>query len=944
MAKITYTVLQLDTSTFEPIQSFSSNETGIIESFVINSLYDQSKHNVEVHFYTLDGTLIESVPNFQEVKQLLSSTGAGKEGASNVTVDVAQTAVNYGYEGGDIRLLYRFTDDLFSDDKTPVEFFVENISPDRTEIRALTNQLTDGDLLTRVQTLVDRLNSASYFSEYFLNFGDNINVVGVNVSSENTTKGLALTLKLYQPLPAGIDRNSTFFVEEEVCDEVLFEVTSNVEEDILQVPYLKGPNFDVELTQENVNPSEYLNYNELFSYPVTNSYFELRSLFNDKSAQIAIDHENYSDFVHFSSAEERLRNFKYKLDLIKSYESSLSYVILTGTSQTGSINYYEDLIEGIVNNFDHYDRYLYYESGSFAWPKTNSTRPYVNQASSTNEATTWFTNQLVTASLYDTNNFDILINTVPAFIREDVNNEPYLMFIHMIAQHFDNLWIYFKAVSDKYDADNRLNFGISKDLVRDAIESLGVKLYNSNQNLDNLFSIFVGESYLSGSEVINSVVNAVSGSGSDYLQPMPKDNYLKEIYKRIYHNLPLLIKSKGTERGLRALINSFGIPSEILPIKIYGGVDQERPAYPGLGYVTSSIAKVRVDNSGSIITGSTLSLYTSTVKPDNKYTDDIHVVDVGFDISEAYNNRLVDSLSGKFSLDNLIGDPRDAFNLEYSELEDFEPNLSSATVREVAAFVRLAKFFDNSIFRIIKDFIPARSSANVGVIIKPNILNRNKIKQVEVSYTRPEYTGSIDTAFITGSHGEAYNGSSKRKYTTNYSASITSPVGPIPRNVTDEAPKFTGELSGSHLVVSTGELNDENTFKYANQPNVTFNITVFNLSLPIPPSCTLALVARYDGEYFTFYAEDGNGTVQVIYPTVGVSSNDYVTYVNNYNVYEYVSVEASPVYPSTFLGWYTQPNGGGTLIQTGSTLSVTKAMEALYGTDFYANFSGEAYY
>ena len=46
---------------------------------------------------------------------------------------------------------------------------------------------------------------------------------------------------------------------------------------------------------------------------------------------------------------------------------------------------------------------------------------------------------------------------------------------------------------------------------------------------------------------------------------------LKEIYKRIYHNLPYLLKTKGTRRGLRALINCFGISDTILKIKEYGG-------------------------------------------------------------------------------------------------------------------------------------------------------------------------------------------------------------------------------------------------------------------------------------------------------------------------------------------------------------------------------------
>jgi len=72
--------------------------------------------------------------------------------------------------------------------------------------------------------------------------------------------------------------------------------------------------------------------------------------------------------------------------------------------------------------------------------------------------------------------------------------------------------VYFKSVSDKYDTDNRLDFGLSKDLVKDAIESFGVKLFTGNQNTDNVFAQFVGEGIQTGSENIVSMSIATSAS------------------------------------------------------------------------------------------------------------------------------------------------------------------------------------------------------------------------------------------------------------------------------------------------------------------------------------------------------------------------------------------------------------------------------------------------
>ncbi len=61
-----------------------------------------------------------------------------------------------------------------------------------------------------------------------------------------------------------------------------------------------------------------------------------------------------------------------------------------------------------------------------------------------------------------------------------------------------------------------------------------------------------------------------SGSYDNQLKLSGEDR-TRETWKRIINNLPYLLKTKGTERGIRALINCYGIPSTILRIREYGG-------------------------------------------------------------------------------------------------------------------------------------------------------------------------------------------------------------------------------------------------------------------------------------------------------------------------------------------------------------------------------------
>ena len=47
-----------------------------------------------------------------------------------------------------------------------------------------------------------------------------------------------------------------------------------------------------------------------------------------------------------------------------------------------------------------------------------------------------------------------------------------------------------KNLTTRFDADNRLDYGISKDLVADAIRDFGIKLYSNNFNADDLYTAF----------------------------------------------------------------------------------------------------------------------------------------------------------------------------------------------------------------------------------------------------------------------------------------------------------------------------------------------------------------------------------------------------------------------------------------------------------------------
>lgn len=753
MAKTTYTVIDRDYKALAENENYSSADLRLIENYQINKNYDPSLHYIETHFYSINDNLIFSLYDYNISSDLeLNADG----GITDFTLQPEKIGIENGFVGVDHKVVFHFLNDLYTINNSKLDFYINSISQDRKEILLFSDKLDVNRLINITEDLKEKIKSENYFEEFWLNLGDNDLFIVTNIDVYELDNKYTVALKLYEPLPDKFQIKDEVQIVEKISDSVMVEVQVEVEDDPELFPTLRAANFNIELDTDDTAPTEYYNYDELFSFSNLNSNREIFSYLSEKSVNINIDYSDYNNYINFSSAQERLKNFKYKVQLLQTYESSKNQ-ITNSANASGSSAKYDQLIKGVVDNFDHYERYLYYESGSNAWPKSTSVKPHVNLHTTSSEGISWYSSQLTSASNYDTSNYDVLTNTLPSYIAEDTKNNSAVLFIHMIGQHFDNLWIYSKAVTDKYDNDNRLNTGISKDLVRDVLKGFGVKIHNSVEGSNDLFKYLIADTYDSGSvkEVVNNFLQ-VPNIPSDS-QPISRQDYEGELYKRIYHNLPYLMKTKGTERGLRALINCFGIPSSFLEIREYGGDIIGKSKFIGYEEEKTSVNKVRTESRASGSVGKVLTANTSIQKKENDRVQDIHRLEVGFSPADEINRYILSQVSSSFDIDEYLGDPRDTHKTSYDALYKFTENILISIPRyELNDFVRILKFFDNVLFKMIKDFVPASSTLDTGIIIKPHVLDRSKAKTPEMSGTRPEYTASIDTAFVTGSDGGTY--------------------------------------------------------------------------------------------------------------------------------------------------------------------------------------------
>jgi len=128
VAKYTYNINSLDPSVVEGKPSIPESESSIVSKFAINNLFAKDSNKLEVHVYSLDNQLLQSDQNFSKYTQLANSAGAGKDGASNIYLDPVLDAKDLGYENGDVRLLYNFLDNLYSEAKIASKFFIKEIA------------------------------------------------------------------------------------------------------------------------------------------------------------------------------------------------------------------------------------------------------------------------------------------------------------------------------------------------------------------------------------------------------------------------------------------------------------------------------------------------------------------------------------------------------------------------------------------------------------------------------------------------------------------------------------------------------------------------------------------------------------------------------------------------------------------------------------------------
>jgi hypothetical protein len=375
----------------------------------------------------------------------------------------------------------------------------------------------------------------------------------------------SILLKLYEPLPTTITPNSTFWITKLMANPLVETIVLTQQADIL-CPPLKGPNFNIDVDYVKGNSTNFESLDNLIlSSSVTNTElvatYLSSSLFDDTNLNIEYASGSeylWSNFIHFSSAKERVDNFVYKVQLIEAYDklilSASTNVYGPGfnPNHTASLAAQQEVERQslkknqLVNGFDGFEKFLY-TSSSLSWPYTGN----VIELNTSNEVKNWYNNIIELAEVYDNNNQNYILNNVPQYILSNENNDSLLLFFSMIGQHFDTIYYHTKSIERSRGLGYKQKGGISDKLLFDTLKSFSWDAKNLAAD--------------------SKLWSYVFGTDNNEIELNPAKKRTSEVWKRIINNLPYLLKHKGTRRGIYALMACYGIPSSNLSILEFGG-------------------------------------------------------------------------------------------------------------------------------------------------------------------------------------------------------------------------------------------------------------------------------------------------------------------------------------------------------------------------------------
>ena len=319
--------------------------------------------------------------------------------------------------------------------------------------------------------------------------------------------------------------------------------------------------FDAFHTKNILKPEITASAYRRFIYEVSSSYWVPTNVNNDDDVPINFDIKNITDFDGTSTHYEVLSgsmNIKTGSSKIKDSTGKYPTTVITasGVSFSGScmpagelfrINY----ASGSGGNTQAFTQ-SFTTNVNVTLNNPTNVLPFDNVVKTTStEWTDWYNGAIDSASAFDTDNIHSFENNLPLYIQES---------------------------SDYNDMKGFLNLqGEQYDLIKNHIDSLGTLhkrgYKKTNSPPDNTLPMLLSNM---GWQAINPFTGSLTDTLGSYLTGVTTiDDIKNNTWRKTLNNLLYIYKSKGTKNSVRALLNTYGYPPDVLEFQEFGGSTEE---------------------------------------------------------------------------------------------------------------------------------------------------------------------------------------------------------------------------------------------------------------------------------------------------------------------------------------------------------------------------------
>jgi len=316
-----------------------------LQSNTIPKKFGKEEDYVEFHVYDGNQNILESIEDFTSYEYPTQISDPNSL-TNEISIDIVSSLNGLGFTSGKYKTILNIHRKKLYSTFEKI-FFIKEISTSRTELRISTTKVSPESLKDQFNKFLGEISAAPYFKDFILNFGENVLVLGINIALEEINSSeFDLLIKLYKPLPSTIENKDIFRIVESLTNPIEFNIDLGDPEVVDSSIPLRGPNFKIDIRLNNSIPSEFKTYDDILGGSSTSSF---QNLTNKLSGSVVpnIQYDNpdtpsgyhFERFTNFSSATERVKNFRYKIKTIDLYNNQIKGIntIVGSTSESADV-------------------------------------------------------------------------------------------------------------------------------------------------------------------------------------------------------------------------------------------------------------------------------------------------------------------------------------------------------------------------------------------------------------------------------------------------------------------------------------------------------------------------------------------------------------------------------------------------------------------------------